>query len=606
MAYRTVHALALQFTGSATPPDVILCRSFTRPSTLLAVIEDLETRLSKTDLSSLEFHSNFLYPLHVAELDRNAAVNQQQKQPEISTVTANLAAPSASLLDEESTSAGGNLLNIHLEETATHGNGSRHDFYSQLDWQEGGEAVGYVAYEDQDKSSSGSSGSSSSGSSSGSEEELRQMSADPFSAAKLSVMSNPTSEHFANFEAAFGAQNASAFRPVQPPMQQKEEEGKLIEFSFTEDVETANQAPQVHSQQPQLKVEGRRALNGIFGDNFDPWKGTTQVAPGQQKGGAGVTNLLNLEESDDEQSSVSMQSELRAVGTESFGRVLKSSQPTQPKQMHSSRSASGLNDFDPFGPASSSGGGDFLNLLAPTLTPLHPSTSAPNLSTQLPQPRQVPPNNFHLSKGSSQGSKWNHTTTSVFQHKPTFGKPNYTPGLSTIGGSQSDLSDATFSQWGSRGGYPRGRSGYPGSETTSPYSTSPRTSPVPFGAHSSSTGNLTHGFHGVNIQTQQPTSKPDPFAEFGNVKVMSGARTAAANSNPAGTGKSAPPPPMTSRPAYQIYSQKQPVSQPQPQRSQSPRPFQPPRSHSPRPAFGSVFGDGDRGGGGAWTRMGKI
>ena len=541
-----------------------------------------------------------LYPLHIAESDRNAAVDQQQKLPEISTATANLVVPSASLLDEESTSAGGNLLNLHLEETTTHGSGSGHDFYSQLDWQEGGEAVGYVPYEDQDENSSSSSGSS--GSSSGSEEELRQIGADPFSTAKSSVMTNPTSEHFANFEAAFGAQSASAFRPVRPQVQQKGEEEKLIEFSFTEDVETANQTPQVISQQPQLKVEGGRALNGIFGENFDPWKGTTQVLPGQQKGGAGVTSLLNLEESDDEQSSVSMQSEFRAVGTESFGHVLKSSRPTQPirpKQMQSSKIASGFNEFDPFGPSSSSGGGNFLELLAPTLTPLHPSASAPNLSTQPQQPRQLDPNVLHPSKGSSQGSKWT-------QHKPMLGKPNYTPGLSTIGGSQSDLSDATSSQWGSRGGYPRGRSGYPGSETTSPYSTSPRSSPIPFGAHSISTGNLTHGFHGTNIQTQPPRSKPDPFAEFGNIKQLSGARTTAGSSNPSGTGKSAPPPPMTSRPAYQMYSQQQPVSQPQPPRSQSPRPFQPPRSHSPRPAFGSVFGDSDRGGGGSWTRMGKI
>ena len=544
-----------------------------------------------------------MYPLHIAESDRNAAVDQQQKLPEISTATADLVGPSASLLDEESTSAGGNLLNLHLEETTTHGSGSSHDFYSQLDWQEGGEAVAYVPYEDKDESSSSSSGSS--GSSSGSEEELRQRGADPFSAAKSSVMANPTSEHFANFEAAFGTQNASAFRPVRPQVQQKEEEEKLIEFSFTEDVETTNQTPQVISQQPQQKVGGGRALNGIFGENFDPWKGTTQVPPGQQKGGAGVTSLLNLEESDDEQSSVSMQSELRAVGTESFGHVLKSSQPTrptqltQPKQIQSSKSALGLNDFDPFGPTSSSGGGgNFLELLAPTLTPLHPSTSAPNLSTQAQQPRQLDLNILHPSKGSSQGSKWT-------QNKPTFGKPNYTPGLSTIGGSQSDLSDATSSQWGGRGGgYSRGRSGYPGSETTSPYSTSPRTSPIPFGAHSISTGNLTHGFHGGNIQTQPQTSKPDPFAEFGNIKQLSGARTTAASSNPAKTVKSVPPP-MTSRPAYQMYRQQQPVSQPQPLRSQSPRPFQPPRSHSPRPAFGSVFGDSDRGGGGSWTRMGK-
>ena len=50
MAYCTMHALALQFTRSATLPDVhlnvILRRSFTRPSTALAVIEGLGTRLA--------------------------------------------------------------------------------------------------------------------------------------------------------------------------------------------------------------------------------------------------------------------------------------------------------------------------------------------------------------------------------------------------------------------------------------------------------------------------------------------------------------------------------------------------------------------------------
>jgi len=51
VAYHAVHALVLQFTRSATPPDVhltsFLCRSFTRPSTvsMLAVIEGLGTRL---------------------------------------------------------------------------------------------------------------------------------------------------------------------------------------------------------------------------------------------------------------------------------------------------------------------------------------------------------------------------------------------------------------------------------------------------------------------------------------------------------------------------------------------------------------------------------
>ena len=37
--------LIAQFTGSAMPPDVILRRSFTRPSTALAVIEGLGTKL---------------------------------------------------------------------------------------------------------------------------------------------------------------------------------------------------------------------------------------------------------------------------------------------------------------------------------------------------------------------------------------------------------------------------------------------------------------------------------------------------------------------------------------------------------------------------------
>ena len=48
MAYHIMHALALQFTGSARcPPDVILRRSFTRPSTALAVIEGLGMSLNE-------------------------------------------------------------------------------------------------------------------------------------------------------------------------------------------------------------------------------------------------------------------------------------------------------------------------------------------------------------------------------------------------------------------------------------------------------------------------------------------------------------------------------------------------------------------------------
>ena len=58
MAYCAVHALGLQFTGSATPPDVILCKSFT--STVLAVIEDLGMRLPGNHTELVRSHSQAL------------------------------------------------------------------------------------------------------------------------------------------------------------------------------------------------------------------------------------------------------------------------------------------------------------------------------------------------------------------------------------------------------------------------------------------------------------------------------------------------------------------------------------------------------------------
>ena len=45
MVYCAVHALALKCHTSVCPPDVILRRSLIRPSTVLAVIEGLGTRL---------------------------------------------------------------------------------------------------------------------------------------------------------------------------------------------------------------------------------------------------------------------------------------------------------------------------------------------------------------------------------------------------------------------------------------------------------------------------------------------------------------------------------------------------------------------------------
>ena len=86
MAYRTVHALALQFTGSATPPEVHLTSfyvevlpglpprgnekfyqafhregmgSFTRPSTGQAVIEGLGMRLRSSSCFLCEFCLSF-------------------------------------------------------------------------------------------------------------------------------------------------------------------------------------------------------------------------------------------------------------------------------------------------------------------------------------------------------------------------------------------------------------------------------------------------------------------------------------------------------------------------------------------------------------------
>lgn len=522
-----------------------------------------------------------------AEADRVAAAIQQQETP---TVSSGSTAPPTSLVDEESTSAGGNLLNLYQGEPTQSGSGQ--NFFSQLDWQ-GGEPAGYVAYHDQEESSSSSSGSSSSSESE--EEQFHQGGTDPFSEANKweSSAKAPASDHFANFEAVFGqhASGAGNFRPVQPQPQAPEE--KLIEFSFTqEEPTTADTQQQLSSQtqQTQQKFRDTRTLNGIFGEDFDPWKGSTSAPPQQGKGGTDI--LLDLlGDSDDEQSHVSLQSECRTVGTENFTGVPKSMQSTQ-STLNESKSASGSAEFDPFGPTlSSSGGGNLFELLTPSLTPLHPSTSAPNLSQQ--QPTQVDPK---VLRRSSDDSKRPFNISSQFQQRPTFGRPNYTPGLKTISGSQSNLETVTSTQFGGRVG---GRVGYPGSETTSPYSTSPRSSPIPFGAYSSSTGNLAQGYHGSAQTHQPPPSRLDPFADIGNIKQMKEAKPkAAGNPNPA--GKSAFQPPMTSRPTYQMYSQQQPVSHPP--RSQSPRPSQPPRAQSPRPVFGSVFGDNDRGG--TWSKTG--
>ena len=473
----------------------------------------------------------------IGELDRSVAANRQKRiSPQAVHVHLSQDVPSTNHA-EESTSAGSNLLAGRVE--------NPREFFSQIDWQ-GGEEAGYVPFQDQDESSS-----------SESEDELqsRSQQADPFTSSTGQETRGGTGiEMFANFDAVFGGGGQKDSRGAGV----ETSETKLIEFSFSEKDQPAEEAPQETQQQEAT----RKSSGAIFG-NFDPWKGS-------ERGNIETGDILGFGDSDD-LSQVSMVSEARTVGAETF-----KSRPPQ---------------FDPFGPTTGSGDTVF-DLLGGN--PLHPTPASTGVKTNpaISTPTDVPlnPNLLNPFQNSPATSKRSYSVPTVTTRPPitnftpTFGvatpetAPKYTPsnfGTITSSHSQSNLSNYS-SNWGSS------KSGRTSPYTTSSHHTSPRASPVSFGNLSSSTGNLPQ----ATLQNK-PQGTFDPFADLGNIKGMPKPQTTAASSTSSSSRSSFQP--MTSRPVYnyQRYSQ-QPGGQSKSTQSQG-------RAPSPKPPNFIIGGREERG-----------
>ena len=358
---------------------------------------------------------------------------------------------------------------------------------------------------------------------------------------------------FANFDDAFsetGSEHPNITR-----------EGKLIHLSFSENDQPAQDQQTQSTAKAQLKMEERdsASLATQFG-NFDPWKVSETRQPKSS-----VDDLLGFGDSGDH-SRVSLQSETKAVGAETF------------KPQNTASQASQIPHLDLFGAPTHSGSSDLFELLANP--PLKPSASTPTLPVTTDNGSvkmgvsQQPNFNPHLLnpfKGPQQPAGVTRVTSQPQLHafKPVFGTTTHatSPNYTSSGFGPHTAQQAT----GSGKNSPYGGSPY----------NSPRESPIPFGAHSWSTGNLRQS--GGN-------GRADPFADIGNVKQMSGKPLSSSSGIPSTRASQQP---MTSRPTYQYYGQPQhhksqstPTgSNSQPPRSQSPRP------HSPRPNYTSVIGN---------------
>ena len=500
--------------------------------------------------------------------------------------------------------------------TGTNGS-STHNFFSQLNWQEQTTAdAGYVPFLDQVDSNSDSD----------SEDDEEEEFQPPSSRGGSEIHpSAGGSANFANFDGHFQHRTVVGnphAEMLEPP------EIKLIEFGFPEgdsdedddDQEEEEGTPSSTSdsrhQQPQQQQQQYRdpfqtttnppaqfSSNGIFGDNFgDPWQTSQQQFQG--KSALEISDLLGLEDSD-EHSTLSLVSEARAAGAETFR---PRAVPPKEKKDQSKKTSAGPGAFDPFGfpttSGSTAGGNHQTSTTTPILVggdlfgggakPLDPSSP---VSSPLRREQEdlFDPNFLVATHHQSQQQQGSGNSKLRNTSQPVFGNTLTTAGGFGLG-NVSSHSQPNLVTWGANGGGGGGGGGG-GSrkKTPSPKSVtpdvgrSPTHSPVPFaGAHfSSSTGN-------INQMSQQSKRSGDPFAQF-NIQQISGAKP----NLPQSTAPSQAPPghpafqPMTNRPAYQPYYMQKQQQQAQSGSSQaSSSNSKPPLSHSQssRPPQGTAAG----------------
>lgn len=560
--------------------------------------------------------------------------------------------------DEESTSAGGgNLLNLQgLTVTPSEDPGSRRshqdgkpdgggdDFFSQLHWQkQNAEMSGYTAFQDQGAESE--SDSSSSGSSSSSDNEFQGQHLDPFSSGKQQGHSSGNDGLIANY-AAFNDAESAGIGGGQSKMSGRDvggsgpREEKLIEFGFSDDFG--------HSDNSTTKSSSSSFQQESTRTSFDPWGSSSHYSQYQGKSALEVSNLLGLDDSDEHSQVSDVQSEVRTVGAKQFTDRLE--------RMGNKEKLKTSNQFDPFGPLMSSSsssnqesgesGPVFGLLVDPPAT--QPSLPLPTQPTHPPQAQPTHPPQAQPSASQPSHDPFDPLGPLPSFHSPTKNKPGLKVGnmprnvstpatLASMGGWGQSASTANFKDkprnpaqgllstspldkasslsqpnlvFESNNGHRKmsgSKLGYRGSSShnTSPKD-SPRISPVPFGAHSGSTGNLTSG---------------DPFAQFNIQQMAKGNSSKPTAPNP--TPQSAQ---RTLHPAYQPYYMQQnqqnmshSLSQPQfqqphtqrtnipsggaPPRSSSGSNIPPgsgsstafpPRSTSPRPNYNPVMGGGPK------------
>lgn len=451
---------------------------------------------------------------------------------------------------------------------------------------------------------------------------LHPPSKDPFQSYAPSGHAAAVGNHsrvdpFVQFESSHNGRGAKV--TMAPP-----KEGKLIDWSFSEHQESgaSDPAPSLKQERggvpPQQQSSSSSKQPGADFGSFDPW----QTAPPVRPRGPVTGNLLGFDfpGSDDEErepSEISLQSEARTVGAETFkGGFDKKSRSTPSLAFSSS-------GFDPFGPVSSTQADRealFNVFHSSSSTSMPPSSGSATNLPGLSVPKQNAAYagsvnhrfggpNYHAG-GVAMATQSGPTQQAwpAASNNPVFTTSGPNPTAET--GSHSSVqsgSGSTTPQWATGRASPYGSgSPYGGA---SPYTASPRSSPIPFGAGHNSCMGPGPGTGGWGMQSgtggglprpasttglpqqqqQQSQSQFDPFADLGGFMSSSSKGKVPSTSRghqlpPATTN--APVPPMTSRPTYQYYKAggNGNGSNPQQPRSHSPNPG----SHPPR---ASVIGN---------------
>ena len=377
--------------------------------------------------------------------------------------------------------------------------------------------AGYTAFRDPNEESESDSSSSESGSSSD----------DDFKPPSSNVQGNEGL--IANFGAFDDRQNP----PQNPPT-----EGRLLDFSFSDE--------NVPSVSKSTNPPPSQTTN-----QFDPW--SVQFA---SKSDIEVTNLLGLEDLNDCSRVSDVQSEVTAAGAEQFSNQIEKM----------GKVTSDSNQFDPFGMMSSESSSnqktsvpafELLMDSGPSL-PTPPSQPTPTTPSQMFDPFD-PLGTLNQTQGAAKVAR-NTSTPGTSSNFLPVNPPATQFSSNAFSHSQPNLSrgngqQTTTSVVGNRGS---------ASHNTSPLNTSPRTSPIPFG----STGNVSQG-------------NQDPFGQF-NLHQMTGSKPPPLRQpTPAHSAMAQKPPHATYTPFY-MQKNNTSNSQSQNQNGQN-RSSNPPRSDSKSP-----------------------